>query len=508
MAAIVAGVPGSTASLAIEGASGSLPLDPRPSPLAPPSRDPDATLAPVDGTIAFHGLLAPLERLPRGVAAVAEDGPGLMSTMPKGREMFWAWDFERRAYYRLEAVLGYAGSQVWVYAEADQDADPARVSALGMALDERIIPRLRHAFGSDPLPGIDGVGPVTVLLLDIRDGYYYGTAPYVSGFFLPVNEYAQADLDRTMPGQRSNEREMVYVDLNPTDLGGPIVAQTAAHEFEHLIAWNHDRDEEPWLDEGLADLAVTVAGLGYPREHVAAFLRQPTTPLTQWSSEPADYGASYLFFLYLAEQRGSGDYRWLRDLVADEGDGMVAVGRALPAGHTLAEFFLDFALALVHDDVNTGGGRFGFASLDFGGPTGHLPAPAFIRHRIPSLTRATMPPWSLRTDGFTPGAGGLVIEVSSHPPACMGASVSAAAPSSHPPIDVTIRCGRTGRPAALSFPPASGGAKLLVQAVLANAADTPLSIAVSAPGAAGARWSRPVYLPLAITDSEPGRQDP
>jgi len=33
-----------------------------------------------------------------------------------------------------------------------------------------------------------------------------------------------------------------------------------AHEFEHMIHWNGDPNEEAWVDEGLAELAMWFYG--------------------------------------------------------------------------------------------------------------------------------------------------------------------------------------------------------------------------------------------------------
>jgi immune inhibitor A len=105
---------------------------------------------------------------------------------------------------------------------------------------------------------------------------------------------------------------MVFVDsYNWEDRLGPDVARpydyeaTVAHELEHLIHNDHDANEVSWVDEGMADLAEYLNGFGQPDSHVVYYMAYHRTPLTVWGGGLEDYGASYLFQLYLLENFGT-----------------------------------------------------------------------------------------------------------------------------------------------------------------------------------------------------------
>ncbi|MGH3070674.1 MAG: peptidase M6 [Gaiellaceae bacterium] len=108
-----------------------------------------------------------------------------------------------------------------------------------------------------------------------------------------------------------------------------------AHEYQHLLEFWASPGESLWLDEGLADYAVTVAGYGFPARsifeqgwdgHVQTFLgwRALLTPanqnpdphggpensLTLWGDQGpadilADYGAAWTFMEFLAGRYGT-----------------------------------------------------------------------------------------------------------------------------------------------------------------------------------------------------------
>lgn len=111
---------------------------------------------------------------------------------------------------------------------------------------------------------------------------------------------------------------------------------TVAHELQHLIHFDHDSDEESWVDEGMADLAEYLNGFGHPEGHVVYYLAYHRTPLTIWGGGLEDYGASYLFQLYLLENFGtkSGDTwdpGWTRTLVDEPANSIAGVEAATGA---------------------------------------------------------------------------------------------------------------------------------------------------------------------------------
>jgi hypothetical protein len=433
-------------------------------------------------------------------------------------EQFWAFDFASHRYYLARATRVHSSAVLNLYVEQGQRVAPPVLAGLAALFEDQVYPRLRNRFGPEPEPGIDGERAITILLLDIRDPYGAGSAPHTlyAGYFDPTNQVAQADLnaDPERSARRSNEREMLYLDVSPTDPESLAFRQSLAHEFAHLITWNHDPDEVHWLSEGLSELGIYDAGLGHPVQHVEAFLRDPDSSLTTFEDTPRDYGKVYLFLLYLQEQAeraaASGDTtagRWPMTLVQDPGNGLASVQATLPVARPLGELFRDYAVAAQVDDPDLSDGRFGFRSLDLG-----LPADGIRSFRAMAVhTRAqyplndapvTLAPWSIRADLFVGGRGDVDVIIAAPRDTCAAAvglrTLGRAAPGT---ANVQADCTGPDRPAlGWAFPDfRTHGRTAAILAVTANASDEPLTLGLSAlPPLGSLRWAPEVYLPIAV----------
>lgn len=197
-------------------------------------------------------------------------------------------------------------------------------------------PLLRRNFGQEWRPGVDGDPRFNVL-------HVYGSPDaHELGYFTDEDQYPRALF------AQSNEREMVYLNMSQLEAGTALYEGTLVHEIQHLIQWNLDPNEATWLNEGLSQMAETMAGL----DTVAPgpYLEQPYVRLDGWSeAEPdifAHYAASYLYLSYFWHQAGEAA---LRELARHPADGLAAV-RAVLAGHlpdrTLEAFTGDWAAAL------------------------------------------------------------------------------------------------------------------------------------------------------------------
>ncbi|WP_240903831.1 immune inhibitor A domain-containing protein [Chengkuizengella sediminis] len=147
---------------------------------------------------------------------------------------------------------------------------------------------------------------------------------------------------------------------------------TVAHEYQHLIHSDKDRDETNWINEGMSDFAEYVVGYGHPMGHVNYFLDHPENSLVEWdeyynSGSPetlADYGQAYLLQLYLSEQFGK---EFVQALLNDEANGIESVSNQLAAFDTGIEFgelFKNFSTALAIDSDKPGDGKYEFESID------------------------------------------------------------------------------------------------------------------------------------------------
>ena len=182
--------------------------------------------------------------------------------------------------------------------DAATPADPER-GIFEMAVD---------AFG-EPADE-DGDPRIFILVLDIPD-------ERVVGYFDDeLYERAQPEL----------RRDTIYLDASKVAFSAYLAHATLAHEFQHLIHWGRDSDEERWIDEGLSGYAEEL--VGFPEADpnmVPDFLADPSRDLTLWVFNSASYGKTYLFASFLAERYGPG---LIRQIVAEPRNGILGIDDA------------------------------------------------------------------------------------------------------------------------------------------------------------------------------------
>jgi hypothetical protein len=200
-----------------------------------------------------------------------------------------------------------------------------------------------------------GFGPAPDMLDNDPKIYvlYYDFDISADGFFWAFDEYP----DGTQPYE-SNECEVLYMNSSDNDPGGSFLISVQAHEFEHMINWFADGDEDSWADEGMAELAMWY--YGHP-DQVIAFPANPDIDLTTFSSGFADYVKVYLWSLYLYEHYAgeAGIYH----LVQDTANGIPAVNNLLAwlgAPQTFVDVYADWIVANFIDDIVFEGGRYGY----------------------------------------------------------------------------------------------------------------------------------------------------
>ena len=253
---------------------------------------------------------------------------------------FWAYDFGTGQYYQTTATCKdvyqlSSGYYLFIYVEnAELTSNPTRYSSSTLTnirsqYVNTILPTETLYFGTPP------AGNFTILLLDIQDG---GGGTYVAGYFDTVNELSAHS--------NSNNRHMIYMDSKDGDPTSNSFFGTLAHEFQHFIHYNYDPNEDTWVDEGLSGLARYVCGYGHQASHVAAFSQAPRTSLTNWADDLANYGATYLFILYLNEKYGGAST--IKAIVAHQGTGVSGINAVLFArGYavTVNDIFKNWAVA-------------------------------------------------------------------------------------------------------------------------------------------------------------------
>ncbi len=362
--------------------------------VSPSSGDEEQAIAIVsDGThdLALDAVTTKLASRPQ------PDKPRLaMPTPPLGAEVtFWSWDFANSSFHQVTATLTRSSQAADVYIERGYSLPANILDDVARTFDGGIIGPLREAFGAEPNPGIDGNSRVTLLFLNVRDGQYYGRGgQLVGGYFWAINQYPQSTLDQVFaPGQyRSNEREILFIDLAATTPGSRASFQVIAHELEHMIHWAHDTSEDQWISEGLAGLASYIAGLGLVGSHVQAFLDNPNRTLPQATSDVVgDYGGWALFTLYLWEHYGGNAFT--RALISEQADGIAGLDNVLARlGYSdrFATIVAGWSVANAVDDSAV----HGYAAIDIGS-AGANGSTRFMRPPFAGYSSYPVPPQAL-----------------------------------------------------------------------------------------------------------------
>jgi hypothetical protein len=199
-------------------------------------------------------------------------------------------------------------------------------------------------FGDPPNP-LDGLDRVFLL--------YYRFNISSDGFFWVYDQFP----DGSQPFA-SNEADVVYLAVDNGDPAGDYMLAVMAHEFQHMIMYANDTNEDSWLDEGLSELAMWL--FGRP-DTISSFNSNPDNNLTDFGGAWADYIQTYLWSLYAYEQLGGQPFIW--DLAHSPLNGMSsydAVMTAHAVGYGTDTLFRNWAVANYLDDPAVPNGEFGY----------------------------------------------------------------------------------------------------------------------------------------------------
>ncbi len=192
-------------------------------------------------------------------------------------------------------------------------------------------------------PNLDGDPRIVIFYYDM--GSFAGNV--FDGYFDPLNELPDS-IAFPVYGYHSNEMEMFYMSCYPGQPASHSRLSVLSHEFEHMIHWNHDQDEESWVDEGCAEYAMVLYGLPDP---ITGFYNNPDNDLTSWNNQWDDYIKTMLFFTYLSEHYGGPST--LTAVVADTLNGIAGIDDVLEnlgLGVTFRDVFRNWVTANFLDD--------------------------------------------------------------------------------------------------------------------------------------------------------------
>jgi immune inhibitor A len=274
------------------------------------------------------------------------------------KELFWALNLDTNEYIQVTAVLQHITPHLYVWVEEGAQVDLEALRASAERFETDTYPTTRRYFGDEWSPGVDG--DIHLNILHAR-GLGGGTAAY----------FSSSDEFSRLAHPYSNEREMFYANLDGVTLGSSYYDGVLAHEFQHMIHWQLDRNEELWLNEGFSKLATYLNGYD-PGSSEQFFLARPDLQLNSFSygdeDSNAHYGAAYLFALYFLDRFGEEATRALVAHAANGPAGIDSVLDQLGENLDFETLFADWAAALYLDNPALRDGRYGFLSVDIDRP--------------------------------------------------------------------------------------------------------------------------------------------
>ena len=272
-------------------------------------------------------------------------------------QSFWVTNVDTNENFQIDTTLRYLGENVYIWIEDDVDYDTEDLTALGDAFDNDIYPTNREFFGSEWSPGVDGDPHIYIV-------YAGGLGQSLAGY------YSSADQLHPDAHAYSNAHEMFLINSDNVYLWEDFIYGTLAHEFQHMIHWYTDKNEETWLNEGFSMLAELINGYD-PGGFEYSYIANPDLQLTDWGTEVGNngphYGAAMLFTTYLLDRFGE---EATKAVVAHDENGMESIDTVLkeldirdPLTNTVVtanDVFADWAIANFLGDSRVADGRYAY----------------------------------------------------------------------------------------------------------------------------------------------------
>jgi immune inhibitor A len=270
------------------------------------------------------------------------------------QETFWVTNVDTTTNFQTTTTLRYVGDHIYFWIENGVRYDESDLRRLSETFEEQMYPTNREFFGSEPSPGVDQ--DPRIHLLFVR-----GTGASNAGYFSTPDAY------NPLVKEYSNGHEMFVFNADNLDLGGQETYGVLAHEFQHMIHFNTDRNEATWVNEGFSMVAELLNG--YPIYFDYYYIVDPDLNLTDWSPNPgsngAHYGQSFLYLAYLLDRFGEDA---TKDVVSHPENGLEAIDLVLAElnitdpltgqGITADDVFMDWAATMRLMDESVGDGRF------------------------------------------------------------------------------------------------------------------------------------------------------
>jgi immune inhibitor A len=336
-----------------------------------PAQSPSPTPVPValgpgeDTLAAVQNVIIPqrdrldLARRLLGVANIPEPPTSAPPELQVGDEMtFWADNLRDDYAFQVQARLVYKTPHVYMFVEDGYEVSAQGIQQSAETFENVIIPKMHEVFGTEWSPGIDGDPHLYILHVSHLGGW-------VAAYFASTSEYPV----QAVPNSNQHEMFLVNLDTMGSVVGSTYYEAVLTHEFQHMIHWRVDENEDTWVSEGLSELAPMLLGYG-ASDFAPLFLHAPNIQLNTWpesGDKGAHYGAGFLFMAYFYERYGE---KATSTLVRDPANGLASVADTLAAigatepstGEpvTLVDLFGDWLVANLLQDPSVGDGRYAY----------------------------------------------------------------------------------------------------------------------------------------------------
>jgi hypothetical protein len=301
----------------------------------------------------LHELAIRLRGLPSDTPRTVNQG-GSPDYEVGTRRLFHASNVDTEEQFDLHATLRYKTDHVYMWVEEGVRVDQDALEAAADLFERESYSTNRAFFGSEWSPGVDNDPHLSIL-------HATNLGNSVAGYYSSADEFVSA------VREDSNEMEMFYINIDNVSLNSEFYNGVLAHEFQHMIHWYNDRNEETWLNEGFSELATylnrfDVGGSDW------LFANAPDTQLNTWPSGPgaagANYGAAYLFTSYFLDRFGSDATKALVAHVENSFASVEDVLRSQGSDLTYEDLFADWVVANLLDDPSIDDGRYGYEDID------------------------------------------------------------------------------------------------------------------------------------------------
>ncbi|MBE9508121.1 MAG: immune inhibitor A [Chloroflexi bacterium] len=270
------------------------------------------------------------------------------------RRLFHASNVDTDEQFDIYAILEYKTEHLYMWIEEGARFDRDDLESAAELFEEQTYPTDRAFFGSEWSPGVDNDPHVSIL-------HSSNLGDTVAGYYSMPDEFVSA------VREDSNEMEMFYINIENVSINNEFYNGVLAHEFQHMIHWYHDRNEETWLNEGFSELASYLNGFD-PGGFEWTFAMNPDTQLNSWPEGPgaagANYGAGYLFTSYFLDRFGPEATQSLVAHSENSFDSVEAVLEELGTGMLHEDLFADWIVANLLDNPTIADGRYGYEEID------------------------------------------------------------------------------------------------------------------------------------------------